>query len=500
MKNILDALKNFVKNIKLPNVRTWSARRLVFWGVVVVVAIGLFVFGSNFTSCWRVTSLPGIPPSTCAGASVNPLSGTPVVNAKGTPVSIANLPPPEAALPAVQYPQWDGGSRINIVFFGLRGGDISEGDCPLCTDTIIVMTIDPVTKTAGMISIPRDTWTNIPGFGFSRINTAWTDGEGAKLPGGGPGLAMKTVSQFLGVPIQYYVQVDFDTFVSFINLIGGVDVYSDQKLVLDPMGTGKDHFVITCCGMRHLDGQRALAYARCRDASQGCTDGDIGRSKRQQRVILGIRNKIFDPKEFTKLMSQAPELYNLFSSGIHTNMSLQDAAKLAVLAKDIPLDQIKQGVLDYSMGSISNVTLAGHNASIFKPIPDKIRVLRDQIFTSNGPLSPLAAGGDPIALMKADAARVRVTNDTYTAQLDNRTGNFLISQGMQVTELGTPTGAADQTVIVIYSPKLYALKYLIAMFGVSGSNQILFKNDPASTVDLEVRIGNDWASKIPAGY
>jgi len=82
-------------------------------------------------------------------------------------------------------------------------------------------------------------WVNIPGFGYSRINTAWTDGEGAKLPGGGPGLAMKQLSQFIGVPVQYYVQVDFDTFVSFINMIGGIDIYSDEKLKLDPVGSGK---------------------------------------------------------------------------------------------------------------------------------------------------------------------------------------------------------------------------------------------------------------------
>ncbi len=185
--------------------------------------------------------------------------------------------------PQMEMPQWDGGSRINIVFFGLRGGEISGDDCPACTDTIMLLTIDPVTKTAGMLSIPRDMWVNIPGFGYSRINTAWTSGEGAKLPGGGPGLAMETVSQFIGVPIHYYVQVDFGTFVSFINLIGGIDVYVDERMVLDPAGTGQDHFVLTPGDFRHLNGKRALAYARCRHESQGCSGGDVGRAKRQQQ-------------------------------------------------------------------------------------------------------------------------------------------------------------------------------------------------------------------------
>ena len=157
-------------------------------------------------------------------------------------------------------------------------------------------------------------WVNIPGFGYSRINTAWTLGEGAKLPGGGPGLAMETVSQFIGVPVHYYVQVDFGTFVSFINMIGGIDVYVDEKMVLDPAGTGQDHFVLTPGDFRHLTGKRALAYARCRHESQGCSGGDVGRAKRQQQVIMAIRDKVFDPIYFPRIIGTGSgDLSNLLS-------------------------------------------------------------------------------------------------------------------------------------------------------------------------------------------
>ncbi len=528
MNKILDILKNIklpalgpLRSVKFPKVGRFSTRSVIFWGIAALVAVGVFFFMQGFTACWQLTQLPGIPPSSCAGSGQN-ASSTFTVSGNGT-VTAANLPPtPEVAPPVVEYPQWDGGSRINIVFFGLRGGDPSQADCPLCTDTIIVFTVDPVTKTAGMLSVPRDLYVNIPGFGFSRINTAWTSGEGAKLPGGGPALAMKTVSQVVGVPIQYYVQVSFDTFVNFVNLIGGIDVTTDatimdpaKGLLLDPMGNsfpvGQKHapktraagntnnmLRITCCGVRHLDGQRALAFARCRDESQGCIDGDVGRSIRQQRVILGIRNKILSADNFANLMAQAPQLYNLFSSGIHTNISLADGLKLAALLKDVPLDSIKQGVIDDHMVNYGNVTLGGQNASILMPIPDKIRVLRDQIFTAGGATSPMAQG-DPVTLMKADAARILVTNNTYTAGLDSRTGNYLVAQGMQVAGLGASTGASNQTVLVVYSPKLYALRYLIQTFGITSSNQILFR--PAIPgVDIEVRVGSDWASRLPAGY
>ena len=364
----------------------------------------------RLTACWQLTALPGVPPSYCAVKSIPP-SDLPAFEGAGTS---SNEIPSEGTAPELEIPTWDGGSRINLVFFGLRGGDISGEDCPACTDTIILLTVDPVTKTAGMLSIPRDMWVNIPGFGYSRINTAWTLGEAAKLPGGGPGLAMKTVSQFIGVPLQYYVQVDFGTFVSFINMLDGIDIYSDERLKLDPAGPGTDHFVLTCCGIRHLNGQRALAYARCRDESQGCSGGDVGRAKRQQKVILAIRDKVLSPAYFAKLLAQAPQLYDTFSSGIHTNMPLGDALKLAALTKDIPIESIKQGVIDNNMAVFANVTLNGVPASVLRPIPDMIRVLRDEIFIPGGPLSPLAQG-DPQTLMQADAARIRITNNTYTA-------------------------------------------------------------------------------------
>lgn len=459
--------------------------------MALAISVGAFFVVRYMTACWRLTALPGIPPAYCGAISVP-------VDADAPAAPVANVSPTPEAAPAIDYPKWNGSSRINIAFFGLRGGDISGEDCPACTDTIIVLTIDPVMKTAGMLSIPRDLWVNIPGYGYSRINTAWTVGEAAKLPGGGPGLAMKTVSQLLGVPIQYDVQMDFDTFVSFIDMLGGIEVVPDGKLKLDPIGEGTDHFVLKCCQPRHLNGKRALAYARCRDASQGCADGDVGRAKRQQQVILAERDKVLDPEEFAKLMIQAPQLYTMFSSGIHTNMSLEDAMKLAVLARDIRPQSIRRGVIDDNMVAPVAVTLAGVPASVLQPIPDLIRVLRDEIFASDDPVGPLAQG-DSDTLMRQDEARIRIVNDTYTPDLDARTGNYLLAQGMQITERGTPAGASSQTKVVVYSPKIYALRYLTEIFGLT-SGQILMQPNPSETVDMELRLGNDWIGRLPSGY
>ena len=113
-----------------------------------------------------------------------------------------------------------------------------QNEGPPRSDTMILFTIDPITKTAGMLSIPRDLWVNIPGFGYSRINTAYPSGEGTKLPGGGAGLAMKTVEQLLGVPVHYYAQIDFNTFVELVDRLGCITVIPEETLILDPVGSG----------------------------------------------------------------------------------------------------------------------------------------------------------------------------------------------------------------------------------------------------------------------
>lgn len=244
-----------------------------------------------------------------------------------------------------------------------------------------------------------------------------------------------------------------------------------------------------------MNGAVALAYARCRHAEQGCSDGDVGRARRQQKVIFGIREKVLSPENFPQLLSQAPALYATFSEGIHTNLTLDDAIRLAVMVQDIPREDIENAVIDHSMLSFGNAVLGGQRASVLKPIPDKIRILRDEIFTSNGPITPLARD-HPLLLMQADAARVRVLNGTSVTGLETRTQSYLIQQGVRVTEFDD-TKAQSTTTIVLYSPRLYTLQFLLDIFEISRSSQILIKPDASQTVDIEVRLGSDWIDKLP---
>jgi LCP family protein required for cell wall assembly len=484
------------KNIRLGRP---STGQIIFWVIAIGVAVGAFIFVRNMVTCWTITPLPGMAPSNCGMVGNGGLTG-PTLNEQGTPIApVAELPPaitiPESSLP----PAWDGASRITVLLIGLDYRDYIANEGPPRSDTMILLTIDPLTKTGGMLSIPRDMWVNIPGFEYGKINMAYFYGAGSNLPGGGPELARKTVERFIGVDIQYYAQIDFNTFVEFIDLIGGVEIYNDENLKLDLVGPGKNKFKLKCCGMRELNGKRALAYARCRDIEQGCTDGDIGRAKRLQKVIIAIRNKVLSPENFPVLLGKARQFYEEFSSGIKTDMPFDVALRLGVLAKDIPIASIKRGVINYSMVALDDTTLGGENAAVMKPLPDKIRELSEEIFTSAGALSPLAAQGELtleqlIPLMQADAAKVRVLNGSFSPNLDYNTGAYLQTQGMQIVGVAPADRAYDQTTVILYSPKLYTLKYLWALLRLSSSTQILISPDPASQVDVEVRLGNDWAN------
>jgi LCP family protein required for cell wall assembly len=460
---------NFLKRISI-----W---RIVFFLIAIALAIPAFIYTRDFVVGWGITNLPGIAVK---------------YDEQGQPQVSSDVPVPEdVAAPEEELPSWDGGSRVTLLFIGLDERDWEVGQGAPRSDTMILFTIDPISKTAGMLSVPRDMWVNIPGFGYSRINTAYSSGEGNKLPGGGPGLAVKTVEQFIGVPIQYYAQVDFKAFEEAIDAMGGLYLCPGERITIDPIGPKPPVKMGPDC--RSYWGYEILGYARNRHTE----GGDVDRANRQQKVIMALVDQVFSPQKFPEMVSKAPKIYAEAESGLRTNLTFDDALKLGVLLSQVPRENIKRGVIDFTMVTLDNVTLAGQNANIFKPIPDKIRVLRDEIFSTAGPLSPMASG-DPAALMQEDAARVRVVNGTYTEGLPERTGNYLLGQGMQVVEAGGYTDHLyDRTTIVVYGPKLYTLRYLMTVFGVNATNQILFAPDATSTVDIEVRVGADALNIIP---
>jgi len=450
-------------------------------GISILLAIAGYFLVKNLVVTWTLFDLPGI-------AIVE--NGSP----NNTTATLEGATPEPVVPPSTLPPTWDGASRINILAMGLDFADWSKDRSgPSRTDSMILFTIDPITKTAGMLSIPRDLWVNIPGFDHGKINTANALGDSYKLPGGGPALAAKTVEDFLGVPIQYYAVISFDSFTKMVDEIGCINILAFEELDIDPVGKGNTIHLTKDKGYC-MDGATLLAYARNRKTK----GGDIDRAKRQQQVILALKDAILDPTKFPTLVVKAPAIYKDLAAGIKTNLSFDDAMKLAMLAKDISTKKINSEVINYSMSTLAMVKARdGTDMSILVPIPDKIRDLRDKLFAESGSIKPYAQG-DPAQLAAAEGASLEVLNGTYADGLAGKSGDYFKSLGFNVPSVGNPDKLGyARTVIIDHRGKPYMTKYLSELFKVTSPSQFQIKYDPASTADVTIILGDDWAYNNP---
>ena len=452
--------------------------KIALWGAFGIAALLIayltYSFVRDFVATWQMTNLPG----------VNILEATP------TPGSADETPAPDAAMPQVGAPTplpWDGSSRITLLVMGLDYRDWQAGTGPPRTDTMILFTIDPVKHTIGILTIPRDLWVVIPGFDYGRINTAYLLGEANKLPGGGPQLAADTVEELLGVPVDYYAQIDFEAFVRFIDEIGGVRLDITEKIKIDPMGDNNSKVLRP--GVQVLDGKLALAYARARKTE----GGDFDRGQRQLEVIMAIRDRALEigPSD---LIAKAPVLYEELSSGIHTNLSLDQAIRLAWLASQIPDENIKHGQI--GADHVSFAMAPDSDQQVLKPLTEKIRQLRDEVFSETGPTSPFAGTIDLTELVKQEGARLAVLNGSSTSGLAARTADYLKSLGLNVTEPGNAEQFSAYTQIIFYTGKPYTVRFLVDLMKIDGL-RIRYVNDPTKSVDITIILGDDWARSNP---
>jgi LCP family protein required for cell wall assembly len=295
-----------------------------------------------------------------------------------TPSAISNIaasPSPTATRPLPTPLPWDGMERVNLLVMGIDARDESlEPDIPR-TDSMILLTLDPVRKTGGMLSIPRDLWVKIPGMNEHKINTAYRWGELYDLPGGGPGVAMKTVQGVVGVPVNYYLLIDFNAFIQFIDDLGGLDMHIREAIVVDPIGPGNT--VTLEPGVQTLSGALALAYARNRHTALD----DFDRSTRQQEVILAIREQILTFDMLPDLILKAPQLARDLSAGIQTNLTIDQIIRLAWTAGQVPEANIRRSVFDHRQDFIyDTVETSDGLLKILRLKPGRIERLRKEMF------------------------------------------------------------------------------------------------------------------------
>jgi LCP family protein required for cell wall assembly len=382
---------------------------------------------------------------------------------------------------------WDGENRVTVLLMGLDFRDW-EDDGPSRSDTLMLLTMDAATNTAGILSLPRDLWVNIPGYGYGKINTAYYLGDAYNEPGGGPGLAVRTVEEFLGVPINYYAQIDFSAFERFIDELGGIEVEVPQDILVDPIGPGNTVFLEA--GPQTLDGATALAYARNRDTA----GSDFDRAARQQQVIMAIRKRILSLDMLPTLIKNAPQLYDQLASGVHSNLTLKEIVQLAFSASQVPAENINRRVISPEHVTF---TYSPEGMDILVPDTDAVRQLRDEVFAKTSSVAPAGATegvtGGPIEMMEAEQAAISVLNATMVPGLASETTMYLLDEGLNVVHTGNATELTSITTIIDYTGMPYTVQYLVNLFNIPESN-IYSRYSPNSEVDITVLLGDDWAS------
>ena len=252
-------------------------------------------------------------------------------------------------------PSWTDEQPLTILILGV---DRRRQEIPR-SDAIIVVSIDPVERRAALISVPRDIYVHISGYGAMRINEAYFHG--------GALLTRQTVQAVLALPIDYFVKIDFDGFERIIDTLGGVEIELAQPLDDPYYPDDADGFkpLRIPAGRQRLNGEQALGYARSRLTDP---EADFGRSKRQQQLLLALRDQFLS----TDILPRLPALVQQLSHTVTTDFPLTQVPALARLGLSIPADRITRLAINYDQGLVTS-TVTGTGAEVLTPDLPRIR-------------------------------------------------------------------------------------------------------------------------------
>jgi LCP family protein required for cell wall assembly len=438
------------------------------------------------------------PNSECAlDATPSPGSATPTPSVDdGTAAGPTDSPVPEgtpvgSAVPQVSIPPWNGKDRLNIL---LIGADQRPGQGTFNTDTLIVVSIDPVSKQVAMFSLPRDTEgvpippgpaRNVFGSVYGgKINSWWTnihrrtDLFPGSVKNGTVGYnGLKAImGNLYGLDIKYFVEVNFDGFQKVVDTMGGVTVnvqvpVSDDRF---PSINGGLRRVYIPTGIQHMDGADALRYARSRHGSN-----DFDRGARQQRVLLSMREQA-DPQS---LIPKLPQLIDAIGSAVSTDIPPSQIAPLLGLASQIDTKDIRSYVFApplYGTESPPSAAVYSIQAKV-----SKIRAAVRSAFTTDP--ADEAQRQD----LASEGATVWVLNGTSDSGRGTAIANYLDFHGLAASApRQRPAGAVPpDTTIVVYNGAEANLPdtidYLQKTFGVT----VTTKADPAMAADIVVTVG-----------
>lgn len=411
--------------------------------LVVILGVGIWVGAAAYNALSKVTSLSGNGVFSFFSDNHTPLKG-----------------------------ESDG--RTNILILGMGGSNHPGG---LLSDTILVMSIEWKTKKVAMISVPRDLWVPIEGRGSGKINEAHAYGESnAKTTGGGGKVAGDTVSKVLGIPMHYFITVDFEGFKKIVDSVGGIDVTVEKNLY-DPYYPADNMidyspFKITA-GEHHLDGASALKYARSRE-----TTSDFDRSRRQQIVIAALKQKMLtanvlaNPKKLTDLLG-------ILGNHVRTDMSAGDIKVFWDAVKDLDMTNIINKVLDTAAGGPLVSSTSSGGAYIIIPKKGATNFTDLQAIAKN--IFDTVTTAD-----KADS-KIEVLNGSGQAGQGTLVADALKKLGYTITNVDNTTKTAKSIVYNCGGTTSQSTATKIA----SDIHTLSENKTSCGSVDIQVVIGQD---------
>jgi polyisoprenyl-teichoic acid--peptidoglycan teichoic acid transferase len=330
------------------------------------------------------------------------------------------------------------------------------------SDTMLLLRFHPDTKKLMVLSIPRDTRTDIPGYGIGKINEANSVG--------GPALSAKAVSDLLGgVGIDRYVRVNVQGVEKLIDALGGVTVYvpKDMKYQDD-----SQHLYINLkAGKRHLNGNQALQLLRYRYDE----NGDIGRIQRQQMVMRSLMEQALNPKTIARL----PNILSVIQSHIDTNLTVEELFALVGYANDIDRSNVKMLMVPGDFNGTGE-----YEVSYWLPDYDRIQSLMAEYFD---------LGVGRLATSEPDYLRIAIQDSTRQYR-SAQTATLLLQQaGYRNIDIDDPWLEPLRTTrIVAQQGDTASAEKIRRSLGVG---EIRVDNTGNIRSDITIQLGEDWLQK-----
>lgn len=374
--------------------------------------------------------------------------------------------------------------RTNILLLGV--GDPGH-DGENLTDSILILSIDYKTNNIAIFSVPRDLYVKIPGNGSSKINAANVYAEN-KHKGSGPGVVSQVITNTFGIPIDYYILVNFSGLKQAVDAVGGVPVKVENSFCDYNYPTEYKGDTSTVCfnaGTQTMNGIKALQYSRSRHA-YGPEGSDFARGRRQQNVLIALKEKIlstnttYNPKTIISLLG-------VMGSNVKTDFQVAEFARLYDIAKKVDQSKIIQKSFDNSPEGMlvsDSSTAAGYILMPKTGNWKEIQAAVANIFNTSG--------------VKTEKATISILNGTWTGGLAATASDSLKGSGYNVVNTGdNPTKNYKKTVIIDNTggKKPLTIAALEKNFGVTATKAATATTTGtvgATTYDVQIILGTDY--------